>query len=80
MLGWNSEDGWWFSPVMAVIILAIVAFQVWKRRVRRRSLREREDGGYVWVEWTCAERRSDTDPRAPGGAWDDGDGDGDGGD
>ena len=80
MLGWNEEDGWWYSPIMIALVAIVLAFQFIRRFVRRKSLRQRDDGMFVWLEWTGREKMAETDPREPGGAWNsDGDG-GDGGD
>ncbi|WP_299552317.1 hypothetical protein [uncultured Tateyamaria sp.] len=79
MLSYSSETGWVYNPFEIAIVCACVAFSVWRNRVRRRSLRQREDGMYVWVEWHGGERCSLDDPAAPGGAWDS-EGDGGGGD
>ena len=56
-----------------------VAFSIYRDRVRRKTLRQRDDGTYVRIELHGGERCSDTDPSEPGGEWDS-DGDGDGGD
>lgn len=79
MLSWNSEDGWQFSAFGAILVAAVLAFTFYRNRVRRKSLRKRDDGMYVWIEWHGGERSSLQDPSAPGGDWDS-DGDGDGGD
>lgn len=79
MLSWNSEDGWQFSIFGAVLVIAVVAFNIYRNRVRRKSLSRREDGVYVWIEWHGGERTSLKDPSEQGGDWDN-DGDGDGGD
>ena len=66
---------------LIAIVLAVIAFGIWRNRTRHRSLRRREDGKYVWVEWHGGERSSFKDPRAPGGDWDSGgNGNGNGGD
>lgn len=79
MLSWNSEDGWQFSILGAVLIAVVVAFTIYRNRVRRKSLHRRDDGVYVWIEWHGGKRTSLQDPSEPGGDWDS-DGDGDGGD
>ncbi len=83
MLSSNSENGWQFSLICAVLAIAAIGFVFYRNRVRRSSLHRREDGVYVWVEWHGGERTSLQDPSETGGAWDsdgDGDGGGDGGD
>ena len=79
MLSWNSEDGWQFSAIGAILVAAVIAFTMYRNRVRRKSLHKRDDGMYVWIEWHGGERSSLQDPSEPGGDWDS-DGDGDGGD
>ncbi|MFQ1699881.1 hypothetical protein ACJ5NV_04720 [Loktanella agnita] len=79
MLSYTAETGWVFDPYMCALVVAVVVFHIYRGRVRRRSLHREADGTYVWIEWHGGERRSETDPAAPGGAWDS-DGDGDGGD
>lgn len=80
MLGWSSENGLQLSILGAVLVVAVFAFSIYRDRVRRKSLRRREDGVYVWLEWHGGERSSVRDPSEQGGAWDsDGDGGGDGG-
>ena len=81
MLSYSADTDWVFDPFQCALIVAYIAFSVYRNRVRRKSLRQREDGLYVWVEWHGGERCSDTDPSEPGGLWDsEADGDGDGGD
>lgn len=67
--------------------ILLLIFFVYRDEKRRRSLRQREDGTYVWAEWHGGQRTSERDPTAPGGQWylesaDDAgvDGGGDGGD
>lgn len=79
MLSWNSEEGWQFSILGAILVAAVLAFIVYRNRVRRKSLHKRDDGVYVWIEWHGGERTSYRDPSEPGGDWDS-DSDGDGGD
>lgn len=79
MLSYSSETGWVYDLFQIAIMCALTTFAVWRNRVRRRSLRQREGGMYVWVEWHGGERRSLYDPTARGGAWDS-EGDCDGGD
>jgi hypothetical protein len=79
MLSWSSEDGWEFSLFGAILVTAVIAFTVYRNRVRRKSLRKRDDGTYIWLEWHGGERTSHRDPSEKGGEWDS-DGDGDGGD
>lgn len=71
-----------FADTALEIIWAIGLglFLGFKDHSRHSSLRQRDDGGYVWVEWHGGERTSMCDPSQPGGQWDsEGDG-GDGGD
>ncbi|MEP3846561.1 MAG: hypothetical protein ABJM43_14605 [Paracoccaceae bacterium] len=75
MLSYSSETGWVFDPSMCVLVVLAVGFQVYRSRVRKSSLHQREDGVYVWIEWHGAERSSICDPSLPGG-----EGDCDGGD
>ena len=79
MLSYSSDTGWVFDPLQCAIMVGIIAFLIYRDRVRRKTLRRRDDGSYVWIEWHGGERCSDIDPSTPGGAWDS-DGDGDGGD
>ncbi|MEP5731115.1 MAG: hypothetical protein ABJL67_17295 [Sulfitobacter sp.] len=79
MLSYSSDTGWVFDPFMCVLIVLVVGFQMYRSRVRKSSLRQREDGVYVWIEWHGGERSSICDPSLPGGEWDS-DGDCDGGD
>jgi hypothetical protein len=79
MLSYSSETGWVFEPFMGVLVILALAFQIYRNQARKRSLQQREDGTYIWVEWHGGVRTSDTDPSEPGGAWDDADGAGDGG-
>lgn len=79
MLSHSSDTGWVFEPVGCVLFVAMLAFSLYRNHVRKTSLRQREDGTYIWIEWHGGERTSVTDPSAPGGDWDC-DGDGDGGD
>ena len=79
MLSYSSDTGWVFDPFQLAVGVCIIAFHVYRNRVRRSTLHRREDGIYVWVEWHGGERCSVIDPSAPGGAWDS-EGDGDGGD
>ncbi len=81
MLSYSTDTGWVFDPIQCILVIIFVAFSFYRNRVRRTSLRQREDGLYAWVEWHGGERWSDTDPSAPGGLWaSEADGDGDGGD
>ena len=61
------------------LVATISLFGLYRDHRRRSTLRQREDGVYVWIEWHGGERCSDTDPSEPGGDWDS-EGDGDGGD
>ena len=82
MVSWNSNDGWEispFSPAILVLLALFIVFNIYKDKARRKSLRRRSDGAYVWVEWHGGERSSPEDPSQPGGEWD-GDCDGDDGD
>ncbi len=79
MLSYSSETGWLFDPIQCGFVIAFIAFSILRNHVRRKTLRQENDGTYVWVEWHGGERRSPTDPSEPGGEWDS-DGDGDGGD
>ncbi|WP_136442184.1 hypothetical protein [Pacificoceanicola onchidii] len=55
---------------------AVMSFGLYRDHKRRSTLRQREDGVYVWIEWHGGERRSFCDPTED---WDS-EGDGDGGD
>lgn len=66
-------------PLWILFWCGLVSFQACKDYIRRRSLHQREDGVYVWVEWSGAERCSSEDPSEAGGLWDSEGGDGDGG-
>lgn len=79
MLSYSSDTGWVFDPLQCALVIAVIAFNIYRHRVRTRSLRQRQDGVYVWIEWHGGERQSLTDPSEPGGEWDS-EGDGDGGD
>ena len=80
MLSWNSQDGWLFSPLGAALIAAVIAFTLYRRHIRRKSLHRRDDGTYVWTEWHGGEKTSHRDPSEKGGDWDSGgDAGGDGG-
>ncbi len=79
MLSYSSDTGWVFDPFQCLFVIGFIAFSIYRNRVRQKTLRQREDGTYVWIEWHGGERCSNTDPSAPGGDWDS-DGDGDGGD
>lgn len=79
MISWGSDTGFEYSVFGTIIVAGFVSFFFWRNRTRRRTLRIREDGMYVWIEWPSGERCSPDDPSAPGGEWDSG-GDGDGGD
>ncbi|NIZ61442.1 hypothetical protein DL239_10685 [Sedimentitalea sp. CY04] len=81
MLSYSSDTGWVFDPLQCGLVIAIIAFSVYRNQVRRKSLHKRDDGLYVWVEWYGGERCSATDPSVPGGLWDsEADDGGDGGD
>ncbi len=67
------------SAIEFAFIAAFLAFGAYRNHRRRSTLRQRDDGTYVWIEWHGGERCSDTDPSEPGGDWDS-EGDGDGGD
>lgn len=68
-------------PILTGVVTLAMAFYAWSEFRKRSTLRRRDDGVYVWIEWYGFERTSVTDPSKPGGAWDcDGDGGGDGGD
>jgi len=80
-MSFGSDTGWAVDPLGLALLLAFAAFTVfsiYRDRVRRRSLRQREDGTYVWIEWHGGERCSTTDPTEDWDA-DGGDGGGDGG-
>ena len=79
MLNYSSDAGWVCDNFPIALIAVLVAFSVYPNRVGRKTLRQRGDGTYGWIEWHGGERCSDTDPSEPGGEWDS-DGDGDGGD
>ena len=68
-----------FGLLGVALIVVVGAFNIYRGRVRRRSLRRRDDGVYVWIDWRGRECCSLQDPTEPGGDWDSG-GDGDGGD
>ena len=70
---------WNINPPEAALFLAAIVFGIYRDHIRRKTLYQRDDGTYVWVEWHGGERCSDTDPSEAGGLWDS-DGDGDGGD
>ena len=79
MLSYSPDTGWVFDPFQCILVVGFIAFTIYRNRVRRKTLRQRDDGTYVWMEWHGGERYSETDPSEPGGEWDN-DGDGDGGD
>ena len=79
MLNYSSDTGWVFDPLQCALLIGFIAFAIYRDHIRRKTLRQLDDGTYLWVEWHGGERRSDTDPSEPGGDWDS-DGDGDGGD
>lgn len=62
--------------IFGVGILTFFGFVEYRRR---STLRQRDDGTYVWIEWHGGERCATRDPSEPGGEWDS-DADGDGGD
>lgn len=78
MLSYASDTGWVFDPLQATLVAIFVIFYIYRHRVRTKSLHQRDNGLYVWVEWHGGQRSSLDDPSAPGGAWDCG-GDGDAG-
>lgn len=61
-----------FFSAIAVLLVGI-ALMVWRdsrrKAARRRSLRREDNGIYVWVDFDGTERRSKSDPDAPGGEW-----------
>ncbi|MEM6906059.1 MAG: hypothetical protein AAF568_09215 [Pseudomonadota bacterium] len=76
----------WETAAILAIMLGLWAVSAWRqaqrRRRRKETLRRGEDGVYVWIEFDGSERRSETHPEEPGGAWygdAGGDGGGDGG-
>ena len=79
MLSYSSETGWVYDSFQCIVFVLFLLFIAYRNRVRRKTLHQRDDGTYVWIEWHGGERCSDTDPTASGGAWDS-DGGGDGGD
>ncbi len=79
MLSYSSDTGWVFDPLEATLLLMVIGFNVYRTTLRKRSLHQKDDGTFVWIEWHGGERSSPTDPSEPGGEWDC-DGDGDGGD
>ena len=79
MLSYSPETDWIFDPFQCALIVMVIAFQIYRTRMRKRTLGRREDGMYVWIEWHGGERSSPCDPSAPGGEWDS-ECDGDGGD
>jgi len=69
------------APVIYVGLISLyMAFHSWRDFRRRSTLRQREDGTYVWINWDGSEACAITDPSAPGGEWDGEDDGGDGGD
>lgn len=58
---------WFFA---ALFITVPVFLYYWHDRTRRRTLRKRDDGMYVWNSWPMGERCSPDDPSEPGGKWD----------
>ena len=80
MLSYETGVGWEFDPVVAVLVCAYLVYTIIRDTVRKRTLRQTDDGTYVWIEWHGGERCSDTDPSEAGGLWDSEGGDGDGGD
>lgn len=79
MLTVSAQAGSWVIPAGFLLFFGLIAFEIYRNRVRRRSLRRRCDGVYVWIEWHGGERCSDKDPTAPGGDWDSDTDGGDGG-
>ena len=73
-IAWLSQT----PPFMMGVIGVILAFETYRDYRRRSTLRKREDGVYVWIEWHGGESSAPTDPTDD---WDsEGNGDGDGGD
>ena len=70
MLSYASDTGWVFDPFQATLFAIFVIFEIYRRRVRTKSLRQKDNGMYVWVEWHGGERSSWDDPSALGGEWD----------
>lgn len=66
-------------PLITLILVLIVTFNLCRDGLQRGTLRQDETGVYAWIEWHGGERRSCTDPSEPGGAWDSEGGDSDGG-
>lgn len=83
MGGWNSEDGWWFNWLGAILFTLVLSYDLWqvnRCRLRKKSLTY-SNGIYVWIELDGTTQSSTIHPEQPGGAWhNDSDGDGDGGD
>ena len=52
-----------------LLISGIIWFVCWASQVPIKSLRQDENGFYIWLEWTGRTRRSDKDPREEGGEW-----------
>lgn len=81
MLSWSIDSEWMFYIICFIFLAAFIIFAFHSDRVRRKTLRKREDGTYVWFEWYGGQRTSEYDPSRPGGEWyGDTDGGGDGGD
>ena len=80
VLGGAAIIGLWiFADAQAAFIVfgsAVLIFDLYRDHKRRSTLRRREDGVYVWIEWHGGERSSTCDPTED---WDS-EGDGDGGD
>ncbi|MEM9342830.1 MAG: hypothetical protein AAGA87_07275 [Pseudomonadota bacterium] len=83
MLNLTAGTAWVFENFQLIFFFGFIAFSIYRNMIRQKTLRQQDDGTYVWIEWHGGVRCSNTDPSAPGGEWDsdeDSDGDGDGGD
>ena len=75
MVSSSSAAGWAFDLWEFIPVIAVLSFGIYRDRVRRKTLRRRDDGVYIWVEWHGGERSSRENPTED---WDS-EGDGDGG-
>lgn len=71
MQSWSSAEIWLAGSLGAILVAAAIIFYLYRENLRRKSLRQREDGMFIWLEWHGGEGRSYQDPSKPGGAWHD---------
>ncbi len=57
---------------LAVFVAGSIYFIIWdikRKKKRRDSLRQRDDGMFIWFDFDGSERESDKHPEEEGGEW-----------